>query len=213
MEANKKLYPDNAKKITNIGWGPNIIPPSLNEILESCRQTRVLCVGHDYYKKGVDIFNEVSRALRRHIANVECAIIGRPEYGLDISKLDNLTIYPAATPEEVSSMMKTSKVFMIFSRFDAAGHVTVEAMSHGLPVICSNVCGMPEPIIDGKTGYVVSTSNTNDIVEKACELLTDDGKLETFRKNAYEHAVENWQWKNVAGRVLNTHSLSRRGRC
>ncbi len=203
MEANKKLHSDHADKVISIGWGPNIMPPPRDKILSSYRKNRVICIGHDYYKKGVDIFNEVARRVMCGLADVQCVVVGRPDSNVDCAKLNSVTCLPPAAPEQISLMMRTSKVFMILSRFDAAGHATVEAMSHGLPVICSNVCGMPEPIVDGRTGYVVSTSNINDIVEKVCELLTDDEKLETFRRSAYEHAVENWQWKHVAGRIMN----------
>jgi glycosyltransferase involved in cell wall biosynthesis len=208
MDANKKLHPEKAEKLSSIGWGPNIAPPARDEILNSSRQHRVICIGHDYYKKGVDIFNEVSRELGRRLPNLQCVIVGRSENGLDVSKLDSLTIYPPAAPEQVSLMMKTSKLFMILSRFEAAGHVTIEAMCHGLPVICSDVCGLPEPIVHGKTGYVVDVANIEDIVNKSYDLLTNDEKLETLRRNAYQHAMENWQWKNVAENVMTAY-LSR----
>ena len=102
MEANKKLHPGKAEKVTSIGWGPNILPPSFDEVVKSSREDRILCIGHDYYRKGVDIFNEVSRRLKRRLSNLECMIVGRPGNTLDPAKLDSLTIHPPATPEQVS---------------------------------------------------------------------------------------------------------------
>ena len=71
-----------------------------------------------------------------------CGCWKSPDNRLDPSHLDSLTIHPPVDPEEVSLMMKSSKMFILFARFDPSPHVTVEAMAHGLPVICSNVCGM-----------------------------------------------------------------------
>lgn len=207
LESNKKLHPDQAFKIRSIGWGPNIIPLASNEVFSAAKEDRILCVGHDYYKKGADIFNEVSRRLKRVVPNLECIMVGRAGTKLDLSTLDSLTIYPAASPDWISTIMKSSKLFMILSRFEAAGHVTVEAMSHGLPVICSNVCGLPEPIVNGETGYVVDIKEIDDIVAKSYELLTNQEKLEMFSKTAYENAMQKWQWNHVAEAITNA-SLS-----
>ena len=83
-------------------------------------------------------------------------------------------------------------------------------MAHGLPVICSKVCGTSEPVIDGETGYIVDVEKTNldDIVDKAYDLLIDNKNLEVFRRNAYEHAMRNWQWKHVAENIMNAYLKS-----
>ena len=96
---------------------------------------------------------------------------------------------------------------MLFSRFDPSPHVIVEAMAHGLPVICSKVCGTSEPVIDGETGYIVDVENTNleDLANRAYDLLIDNKKLEVFRRNAYEHAMRSWQWKHVAENIMNAY--------
>jgi len=208
LGVNKKLYPEKAEKLTSIGWGPNILPPPVDEIFHSVQTSKVLCIGHDYYRKGVDVFNEVARKLKRRVRDVECVIVGRPGRKIDLSKLDALRIYPSAEPQQVSSLMKGSAIFVMFSRYEPAGHVTVEAMSHGLPVICSNVCGMPEPVVHGKTGYVIDTGNMEDIVEKISSLLTNHEKFDSFRRAAYEHAMQNWQWKHVADHVMNAYLAS-----
>jgi glycosyltransferase involved in cell wall biosynthesis len=212
MEANKNLYPENAGKLEHIGWGPSIVPPPSDEVLNSLKQDRILSIGHDYYRKGVDIFNEVSRRLRRRLPNLQCVVVGRSGGTLSPSTLDNLTVHPPATPEQISLMMKTSKLFMLFSRFDPSPHVIVEAMAHGLPVICSKVCGSHEPVIHGKTGYIFDVENTNinDISQKTYDLLIDNKRLETFSRNARDQAMAKWQWKHVAETIVRAYD-GRRG--
>ncbi len=46
-------------------------------------------------------------------------------------------------------------MFVLPSKFDAWGHVFVEAMGNGLPCIGTNCCAMPEIIEEGVTGRLV----------------------------------------------------------
>lgn len=200
-EANQKLYP-NPQKVKRIGWGPNTKTLSIKDLHATQRKNRILSIGHDYYRKGMDVYNEVSQKLKERIPNLECIVIGRSGKALGYSAMNSLTIYPSASLEQVAFMMKTSKLFMLFSRFEPAGHVIVEAMSHGLPVICSDRYGVVEPILEGETGYSCNINDLGDIVDKAYTLLTDNTKFEQFSRGAYEHAMREWQWQHVAGRIL-----------
>jgi len=54
--------------------------------------------------------------------------------------------------------------------------VLVEAMSFGLPIIASNVGGIPEIIEDGKNGLLVSPASAEALAE-AIEKLIEDKQL------------------------------------
>jgi glycosyltransferase involved in cell wall biosynthesis len=200
-ESNRALYPQHAEKIKCVGWGPNIVPPLADEILHTRKEDRIICVGHNFYRKGMDIYNEVSRRLKARLPGLECIVIGNSHNTLAPSALDTLTVYSSMASSQVASMMKTSKLFVLFSRFDPSPHVIVEAMSHGLPVICSNVCGMAEPLVEGETGYSCGVHDIDYIVDKAYDLLTHNEKRQRFSCNAYHKAMKEWQQTHVAERI------------
>ena len=56
---------------------------------------------------------------------------------------------------EVEKYLLEANLFCLFSKAEGLPISIVEAMRAGLPVIGSNVAGIPEQIIDGQTGYVV----------------------------------------------------------
>ena len=57
------------------------------------------------------------------------------------------------TPDVVS-LYQQSDVFCLPSQWEGFPNVICEAMSCGLPVICSNVCDNPKIVIDGINGFL-----------------------------------------------------------
>ena len=63
-------------------------------------------------------------------------------------------------------------------------------MACELPVISSNVGGLPEINEDGVTGFLCNVGDVSMMVEKALRLLEDPALLDKFRKNARTKALE-----------------------
>ena len=61
-------------------------------------------------------------------------------------------------------------------------------MACGVPVISTNAGGLPEINVHGKTGYLSNVGDYQDMANHAIEILSEDTRLETFKKNAIEHA-------------------------
>jgi len=64
----------------------------------------------------------------------------------------------------------------------------LEAMACEVPVISSNVGGLPEVNIHGKTGYLSELGDVEDMAANAISILQDEQKLHQFRHNALEQA-------------------------
>ncbi len=199
--ANAKLYPQEQAKIKRVGWGSDMAPLKPEEVFSQERKNQILCVGHDYFRKGVDVYNQVAGMLRRKFPGLECAVAGRPGKKLDLSSLGNLKVLGPVNRSRLDGLLRESKLFMLFSRFEPAGHVTIEAMSYGVPVICSDRGGIGEPVVHGRTGFVCDIDKPEGIVECASRLLSDEQMLDEFRHEAYRHATGSWQWKHTAERI------------
>ena len=73
--------------------------------------------------------------------------------------------------QEVSYYYAASDVFVIPSIVEAFGLVIIEAMACGKPVIGTNVGGIPDTIIEGLTGFLVSPRDPRGLSEKIVLLL------------------------------------------
>ena len=58
--------------------------------------------------------------------------------------------------------------------------------------VSTAVGGIPEMILDGKTGFLVSPDNINDISEKVLRLISDNSLAESFGQAFYKRAEENF---------------------
>ena len=72
-----------------------------------------------------------------------------------------------------------------------------EAISVGLPVVASDVGGIPDIVKDGMNGYLVEKENEKVLAEKIICLLSDEKKLKQFSKNSLDLFHENFELERV----------------
>ena len=70
----------------------------------------------------------------------------------------------------------------------------LEAMSHGLCVIASNIGGIPEQIKHMETGLLFEPGNEKDFKEKLDYLLKNPKEIKRMGKNAREFVKKNFNW-------------------
>jgi glycosyltransferase involved in cell wall biosynthesis len=71
----------------------------------------------------------------------------------------NVVWLPGAR-DDVANLMHSFSVFAMTSIAEGTPVVILEAMASGLPIIATNVGGIPEVVIDGQTGKLVSSADT-----------------------------------------------------
>lgn len=92
--------------------------------------------------------------------------------------------------EVVEEILSLGDLFMLPSAKESFGLSALEAMACELPVISSNVGGLPEINKDGVTGYLCPVGDVDTMVKRSLHLLKDDQLLDQFRKNARTRAME-----------------------
>ena len=90
--------------------------------------------------------------------------------------------------EAVEELLAISDIFVMPSENESFGLAALEAMACGVPVISSNVGGIPEVNIDGKTGYISEVGAVEEMAKNALDILSSEKKLNTFRKAALAQA-------------------------
>ena len=75
------------------------------------------------------------------------------------------------------------------------GLVLLEAMSCGLPVICSDYAGGNDAVVDGKNGFVFSASNDYELKCKIEWFINNRELLPQMSRSANE-SVQSLTWDN-----------------
>lgn len=69
---------------------------------------------------------------------------------------------------------QTADCFVLPSKYEGYPNVVCEAMSCGLPILCSNVCDNPNIVKDGVNGLLFDPNNSSDISAKMSQFLKTD---------------------------------------
>jgi glycosyltransferase involved in cell wall biosynthesis len=80
--------------------------------------------------------------------------------------------------KDVPTWLQAADIAVVPSHVEPLGNATLEAMSHGLPVVGSNVGGIPEMIVDGGTGLLVPPREDGDLARAIATLIDDPGLRE-----------------------------------
>ncbi len=91
--------------------------------------------------------------------------------------------------EYVEEVLSVSDLFVMPSEKESFGLAALEAMACEVPILTSDVGGIPELNVNGVTGFVCKVGDIADMKEKALYIL-DDANLPTFKANALARAKE-----------------------
>ena len=90
--------------------------------------------------------------------------------------------------KRIEQITQISDLFLLPSETESFGLVALEAMASSVPVVSSNVGGLPEVNIEGKTGFLRPVGDVDSMTSAALTILKDKTSLNQFKKNALEHA-------------------------
>ncbi len=174
----------------------------------------ILFIGQSFMLKGgwetVKACRQLTCDYHLHIVSKQIPV----EFGEDIEKDRNITVYENITEEEKERLFSMADIYVMPTHYDTLGFTFMEAMARGIPCIVAEHFASGELVEHGKDGFVVD--NTVSIFDKnnlhydetyqsvmerlhnpdkkyikdlssAIEKLLTDGALrEAFSKAAYE---------------------------
>lgn len=90
--------------------------------------------------------------------------------------------------EQVEEVLSIADLFLIPSGSETFGLAALEAMGCGVPVISSDIGGLPEVNVHGETGFLCDLDDIDCMAEYAVQILSDDEMREEMSKNARKRA-------------------------
>lgn len=93
---------------------------------------------------------------------------------------------------DLPPLLSDSDVFLLPSQTESFGVAALEAMACGVPVVASEVGGLPEVITHGETGYLVPLGDGKDLerfAERTLSLIHDAPHRQAMGQRAREHAA------------------------
>lgn len=103
--------------------------------------------------------------------------------------------------EDVAALLRASDVFCLPSHTEASPRVVLEAMSLGVPVVGTRVGGVPEQVVEGTTGLVVSPRDDVGLAEALERLVLEKDLRAGMGRNGRERVRRVFGADAVARRV------------
>jgi N-acetyl-alpha-D-glucosaminyl L-malate synthase BshA len=97
----------------------------------------------------------------------------------------------------IADYLSVADLLLIPSETESFGLAALEAMACEVPVIATRVGGLPEVVLNGENGYLVSLGNTTEMAERAIEILSDETKQHSMGKRGREWAVNEFNTERV----------------
>ncbi|HEX4948608.1 MAG TPA: glycosyltransferase family 4 protein [Blastocatellia bacterium] len=156
----------------------------------------VLSVGRFVEKKGYKYLVEACRILKERGLDFECHIVGGGDSASTQSLIqqlqltDTIIIHSAVTQEELRHIYQRATVFALACQIIESGdrdgipNVMAEAMAMELPIVSTDISGIPELVDHRVDGLLVPQKNAEALAEALAELLDDAALRERLGKAA-----------------------------
>jgi L-malate glycosyltransferase len=102
----------------------------------------------------------------------------------------------------VPAQLQGFDVFVAMSRSESFGVSVVEASACGLPVIVSNVGGLPEVVVHGQTGLIVQTEDHRALAVALLELVENAHLRSTLGGQGRKFVARKFAWHENVSRMI-----------
>jgi hypothetical protein len=179
----------------------------------TCSGGELLCVAPVSPHKGHDVLLTALVAVRD--LSWRCRVVGSldrdPAFAGDIRRrvdahgfTARVTFCGAQTRTELVDTYATSDLLVHPSRGETYGMVVTEALAHALPVVATNVGGVPEALgqtCAGPAGFLVDAGAPADLAAALRDWLTDEELRRRLRAAAAERRQALPSWESTATRI------------
>jgi glycosyltransferase involved in cell wall biosynthesis len=118
---------------------------------------------------------------------------------------DNM-VFTGYTPDKkLPKLYQAADVFAFSTYYEHHPFAVLEAMSSQLPVVTTNVGGIPETITNGKNGFMCQLFNATEFSNRVLYLLEHPQEAEEMAFQARKTVVERFDWRIVVQKVLKVY--------
>lgn len=142
-------------------------------------ENQIAYVGRDSYEKGIDV-----------LKNAEQEIKGKVVYCTNLPWMEAMKI------------LRSSSLLAVPSRMESLPTNIKEAFYLKVPVLATNVGGIPELVSHNETGILIPPDDAQKLAEAANRMLQNKALCNDLVEKAYQFVTKNMTWEIVLPKYI-----------
>jgi glycosyltransferase involved in cell wall biosynthesis len=178
------------------------------------KSINLLSVGAIQPRKGHLLLIDAIAKVQKEVSNISLVIIGiasDKQYHAElVKKIEsynlgrNVKIYSNAKFEELINYYKKAEIFTLHTREESQGIVFCEAMAAGMPIVATNVGGVPYVIQHGVNGFLSNFGDIESFSNNILNLLNNVELSENMRcENSKKAQI--YGWDQITSQILSLY--------
>ena len=187
-----------------------IIPHAVNGKL------KILFVGRHIERKGICYLIEAAKYLPKDKFEIRIVGVGDLTEQLKaqaaaVKEGAEIIFTGKLSPEDLANEYRTANVFTLPAIVDHKGDteglgvVLIEAMELGLPIVASNVGGIPDVVVDGESGILVPEKDPVALADAFKRLEVDPTLIQKLLAGARKRIDECFTWDGIIERQMEVY--------
>ena len=175
---------------------------------------KILFVGRHIERKGICYLIESAKLLPADKFEIRIVGVGDLTEKLKQQALQypHVVFTGKLSPEDLAHEYRTANVFVLPAIVDHKGDteglgvVLIEAMELGLPVVASNVGGIPDVVVDGDSGMLVPEKDPEALANAFKRLASDRALVVSLLEGARRRIAECFEWNGIIKRQIEVYN-------
>ena len=182
---------------------------------------KILFVGRHIERKGICYLIEAAKYLPKDKFEIRIVGVGDlteqlKQQAAVVSEGAEIIFTGKLSPEDLANEYKTANVFTLPAIVDHKGDteglgvVLIEAMELGLPIVASNVGGIPDVVVDGESGILVPEKDPAALADAFKRLEADPTLIQKLLAGARKRIDECFTWDGIIERQVEVYKRLQR---
>lgn len=143
---------------------------------------------------------------------IRLKIVGKGPQQQELEKLAeeyhirHMTEFTGQVPnDQVTDELNQMDIFAAFSRSESFGVAVLEASACELPVVVSDVGGLPEVVQHGETGFIHSLDDMDGMVASLIQLVSNQEKRQQMGEKGRSFVEQHYKWQENVSKMEETY--------
>ncbi|MDM5157371.1 glycosyltransferase family 4 protein [Bacillus sp. DX1.1] len=181
--------------------------------LSNLDEQNILFMGRIGTRKGIYDLVDIIPQIIEDFPNVKLHIAGDGDLQTLKRRIEELNINSSIcihgwiNHNQKVQLLEQSSIFTLPSYNEGLPVSILEAMAAGLPVISTNIGGIPEQIDNAYNGFIIKPGDKEALLEHINFLLKDKNARKNFGENAKYKVNESFSLPVIGDEILNMYSI------